>query len=113
MDLNTILHSPNAANIQVVINAEELRKCFEDFTAWGMERIKERDEPSYYTRDELQQLLHVSSPTIISYRKKGLLPEPVIVEGRVLYDRAKVRDAIINAPSKFRRMYNAKKQSYE
>lgn len=110
MDLNAILHSPNAANIQVVINAEELRKCFEDFTAWGMERIKERDEPSYYTREELQQLLHVSSPTIINYRKKGLLPDPVVIDGRVLYDRAKVRDAILNAPMKFRRRYSIKTQ---
>ena len=94
MSLNDIIHSPNAANIQVVVNAEDLRKCFESFIAWGMQRIEERDEPKYYSREELAELLHVSQPTLLNYRKKGILPEPVTIEGRVLYDKAKVREAI-------------------
>ena len=78
----------------MVINAEDLRKCFEDFTAWGMQQIKERDEPTYYTRDEVEQLLHVTAPTLMNYRKKGLIPEPVTIEGRVLYDKAEIHKAI-------------------
>ncbi|UKK52134.1 hypothetical protein L6472_06020 [Prevotella sp. E13-17] len=95
MDLNDIMYSENAANIQVVINAADLRKCFEDFTAWGMQRIKERDEPQYYTREQLRDdILHVSDPTLLQYRKKGLIPEPTVIGRRVLYDKAKVREAL-------------------
>ncbi len=108
MDLHTILYSPNAANIQVVINAEELRKCFEKFTDWGMKRIKERDEPTYYSREELLQLLHCSDPTLLRYRRKGIIPEPVTIEGRVLYDKAKVREAMLSGNIRLKRRYNHK-----
>lgn len=94
MDLHNILYSPNAANIQVVINAEELRKCFEKMELNIMQRIREHDEPQFYTREQLADMLHVSVPTIYNYRKKGLLPEPVTIEGRVLYDKAQVRQCI-------------------
>lgn len=103
MSLNEIIHSPNAAQIQVVINAEDLRKCFEDFTAWGIQRMKERDEPTYYTREEVEQLLHVSSPTLMNYRKKGLIPEPVTIEGRVLYDKGQLHQAVANNRLKFKK----------
>lgn len=103
MNLNDLIHSPNASQIQVVISAEDLRKCFEDFTAWGMQRIKEQDSPEYYSRDELAGLLHVTAPTIIAWRKKGLLPEPVTIEGRVLYDKAKVREAIAKGKVKLKK----------
>lgn len=96
MDLHNILYSPNAANIQVVINADELRKCFEKMELNIMQRIREHDEPQYYTREQLAQLLHVSAPTIYKYRRKGLLPEPVTIDGRVLYDKAQVRRSIKN-----------------
>lgn len=108
MTLNDIIHSPNAAQIQVVINAEDLRKCFEDFTAWGMQQIKERDEPKYYTRDELEQLLHVTAPTLMHYRKKGLIPEPVTIEGRVLYNKAEIHKAIAD-----RKVFIKKIKGYE
>ena len=94
MDLHNILYSPNAANIQVVINADELRKCFENFTAWGMERIKETREPEYYTREELAKRLHISEVTVYNWVSKGWLPKPVKINGRVLYDKAKVRECI-------------------
>lgn len=94
MDLHNILYSPNAANIQVVINAEELRKCFDDLARFIMQRIQEHDEPQFYTREQLADMLHVSVPTIYNYRKKGLLPEPVTIEGRVLYEKAQVRKCI-------------------
>lgn len=96
MDLNSLMHSPDAGNIQLVISAKDLRECFESWMKFATQTIKERDEPTYYTREELQELLHVSAPTLLSYRKKGLVPEPVTIDGRVLYDKAKVREAICN-----------------
>lgn len=95
MDLNALMHSDNAANIQVVISAKDLRECFESWMKFAIQKIKERDEPTYYTREELLELLHVTDPTLNEYRKKGIMPEPVkMAGGKVLYDKAKVREAI-------------------
>lgn len=94
MDLHSIIYSDEAPKIQLVVNAKDLRDFAESIMAWGMKTIKERDEPTYYTREEMMELLHVSDPTIRDYRKKGLIPEPVTVGGRVLYDKAKVREAL-------------------
>lgn len=92
MDLNTLIHSDNAANIQLVVNAKDLRDLLDGAMAFAMKTIKERDEPTYYTRQELAEVLHCSQPTLISYRKKGLIPEPVTIDdGHVLYDKAEVR----------------------
>lgn len=94
MDLHSIIYSDEAPKIQLVVNAKDLRDFAESIMAWGMKTIKERDEPTYYTREEMMELLHVSDPTIRDYRKKGLIPKPVTVGGRVLYDKAKVREAL-------------------
>ncbi len=94
MDLHSIIYSDEAPNIQLVVNAKDLRDFAESIMVWGMKTIKERDEPTYYTREEMMELLHVSDPTIRDYRRKGLIPEPVTVGGRVLYDKAKVREAL-------------------
>lgn len=96
MDLNAIIRSENADCIQLVVSAKDLRDLLDGAIAWATKTIREHDEPTYYSREELEELLHVSNPTILSYRKKGLLPEPVTVGGRVLYDRAKVREAMTN-----------------
>jgi predicted DNA-binding transcriptional regulator AlpA len=96
MDLNDIIHSENAGNIQLVVTAKDLRELLDGAMAFAMKRIKEADEPSYYSRDELAAMLHVSQPTLLEYRKKGWIPEPVKMDGRVLYDKAKVRDALAN-----------------
>lgn len=92
MDLNSIIYGDNAERVQLVVNAKDLRDLLDGAIKWGMQTIKERDEPTYYTRDELQQLLHVSAPTLLNYRKKGLVPEPTTIEGRVLYNKAEVRE---------------------
>lgn len=95
MDLNSIIRSDGAANIQLVVTAKDLRDLLDGAIKWGMQTIQERDEPTYYTREELRdKVLHVSDPTLMSYRRKGLIPEPVVIDGRVLYDKAKVREAM-------------------
>lgn len=94
MDLHRIIYSEEAAKIQLVVNAKDLRDFADSLIAWGMNTIKERDEPSYYTREEMLQLLHVTDPTLLKYRKEGLIPEPITLDGRALYDKAKVREAL-------------------
>ena len=94
MDLHSIIYSEEAPKIQLVINAKDLRDFAESLMAWGMKTIKECDEPTYYTREEMLQLLHVSDPTLLEYRKKGLIPEPIKIEGKVLYNKAEVREAL-------------------
>ena len=94
MDLNSIIYSENAANIQVVINAKDLRDFADRLVDFATKKIKEQNEPEYYTREELQQMLHVSAPTLVTYRKKGLIPTPVTIDGKVLYNKAEVNKAI-------------------
>lgn len=96
MDLNAIIYGDNAAKIQLVVNAKDLRDLLDGAMAFAEKKIKERDEPDYYTREELAKLLHVSLPTIYEYRKKGMIPEPVKIGDRVLFDKAKVHEAISN-----------------
>lgn len=94
MDLNSIIYSDNAANIQVVVNGKDLRDFADRLIEFASKKIQERDEPKYYTREELETMLHVSAPTLVSYRKKGLIPEPLTIDGKVLYDKAEVNKAI-------------------
>lgn len=94
MDLNSIIRSDGAEKVQLVVNAKDLRDLLDGAMAFAMKTIKERDEPEYYTRDELARVLHVSLPTIYEYMKKGMIPRPLKIGDRVLFDKAKVREAI-------------------
>lgn len=105
MDLNALIYSENAANIQVVVSAKDLRDFADRLMAFATQKIKERDEPDYYTRDELLEKLHVSDPTLRSYREKGLIPEPVTIGGRVLYDKAAINKALDERKIKVRKKY--------
>ena len=106
MDLNAIIYSDNAANIQLVVNAKDLRDFADSLVEFATKKIKERDEPTYYSREEMLDLLHCSDPTLNSYREKGLIPEPIKVDGgKVLYDKAKVREAIESGQIKIRHRF--------
>ena len=96
MDLNALIYSENAATIQVVVNAKDLRDFADSLMEFATKKIKERDEPTYYSREELLEVLHVTDPTLNEYRKKGLIPEPIKISGKVLYDKAKVHEALRN-----------------
>lgn len=106
MNLNDLMHSPDAAHIQVVISAKDLRDCFEQWMNFAIDKIRERDEPSYYSREELLEVLHVTDPTLNEYRKRGLIPNPIkIAGGKVLYNKAKVQEAIESGRLKPRQRY--------
>jgi predicted DNA-binding transcriptional regulator AlpA len=107
MDLNSLIRSDNAANIQLVVNAKDLRDLLDSAMAFAKKEIKERDEPDYYTRDELAAKLHVSLVTLNRWRNDGRIPEPVTIDGRVLYDKAEVRD-MINGNRKLTHKLNQK-----
>lgn len=95
MDLNEIIRGDNAQNIQLVVSAKDLRDLLDGAIAFAKQEIQERDEPKYYTREQLRdEVLHVSDPTLVSYRKRGLIPEPVTIGGRVLYNKADVKKAL-------------------
>ena len=46
MDLNAIIRSEQAGSIQLVVTAEDMRKLLDGAIAWGMQTIRERDEPT-------------------------------------------------------------------
>lgn len=104
MDLNALVYSDNAASVQLVISAKDLREFADNLIEFATRKIKERDEPTYYSREELLKVLHVTDPTLNDYRKRGLIPEPIkIAGGKVLYDKAKVLEAIESGQIKLRR----------
>ncbi len=105
MDINALVYSDNAANVQLVISAKDLRDFADRLVAFATQKIKEADEPDYYTREELMEKLHVSDPTLRSYREKGLIPKPVTIGGRVLYNKAEVNKAIEERKIKVRQNY--------
>ncbi len=94
MDLNSIIRSEEAGNILLVVTAKDLRDLLDGTIAFATKQMQEREENPYYTREQLEQLLHVTSPTLLSYRKKGLIPEPVTINGKVLYNKTDVLRAI-------------------
>lgn len=94
MDLNSIIYGDNAQNIQLVINAKDLRDFTDNIIAFAKHEIKAHTEPEYYTTKELEELLHVTAPTLIDYRAKGKIPQPVRVGRYMLYDKAEVNRAI-------------------
>jgi excisionase family DNA binding protein len=93
MDLHNILYSADPSelkNVQLVVNAADLRQCFDEQEKWIRSVIKEASEPEYYTREELSQLLHISLPTIDRRVESGKLPKPIKHGRRVLFDKSSV-----------------------
>lgn len=94
MGLTELIQSKDAGNTLLVVTAKDLGKLADDLIAFATQKIKEREEPDYYTRDELAAKLHVSLVTLNRWRNAGRIPEPVTIDGRVLFDKAEVRDTI-------------------
>lgn len=104
LDLSSIISGKQGAQALFVVSGEDLAKFAEDIKKFCIATIKERDEPEYYTREELAEVLHVSLVTLGRWRENGLLPEPVKMDGRVLFDKAKVRDMIESSYTLKRKM---------
>lgn len=94
MDLNTIIRSEQADTIILQVKASDLRDLIDTAMEFAASKIKQSREPEYYTREELLAKLDVSAPTLLSYRNKGLIPKPVTLGGRVLYDKKEVAEAL-------------------
>lgn len=56
-------------------------------------KAAETDKPKYYTRKELCEMLHVTTPTVIELVKRGEIREKRI-GGRILYDAVEIDDAV-------------------
>ena len=56
-------------------------------------KAEEADKPKYYTRKDLCEMLHVTTPTVIELAKRGEIREKRIV-GRILYDAAEIDKAV-------------------
>lgn len=94
MGLTELIQSKDAGNTLLVVSAADLKTLTDDLIAFATRKIKESDEPDYYTRQELADKFHISLVTLGRWKDKGLIPEPVTIDGRVLYDKAEVRDKV-------------------
>ena len=107
MGLTELIRSKDAGNTLLVVTAADLGKLADDLIDFATRKIKEQNEPEYYTRDELSEKLHVSLVTLNRWRNTGLLPEPVTIDGRVLFDKREVREKL-NSNRKLTRKLNQK-----
>ena len=105
MDLINLIQSKDAGNTLLVVTAKDLGKLADDLIDFATRKIKEQNEPEYYTRQELADKFHITLVTLGRWRDKGVIPEPVTIDGRVLYDKAKVRD-MVNGNRKLRNKLN-------
>lgn len=97
MDINAILQSPNAGNIQLVVNAEDLRKCFESWMDFTSQEIEKQRQPHYYTVEEVKDLFKVSTSTIYNWISAGKLHPLRIDEGsRIYFNQEEVRSMLEN-----------------
>lgn len=56
---------------------------------------QERFDELYITSSEIGKVLNVSRPTIMSARKRGLLPDPIIVANQIfIWERESVKENI-------------------
>ena len=76
-----------------------LKELMENFAEAVAERVvakikaEDADKPKYYTRKDLCELLHVTTPTVIELAKRGEIYEKRI-GGRILYDAAEIDKAV-------------------
>lgn len=92
--LKDYMNADNAANIMLVVTAKDLKELLQDAMDFAINAIKEHKEPSYYTRQELADKLHISLVTLQRWRSDGLLPEPTVIDRHVLFNKAEVRDML-------------------
>jgi len=93
MDLHSLLYSDsqNLSQVQLVVNAEDLRKCFDAQERWIRSVISDATNPEYYTRSEVSKLLHITLPTVDRWVETGKLPKPSKNGRRVLFNKASVQ----------------------
>ena len=76
-----------------------LKELMDNFAEAVAERViaklkaEDSNKPKYYTRKELCEMLHVTTPTVIELVKRGEIREKRI-GGRILYDAAEIDKAV-------------------
>ena len=88
----------NGLDILTEIRAS-LKELMENFAEAVAERViaklkaEDSNKPKYYTRKELCEMLHVTTPTVIELVKRGEICEKRIGR-RILYDAAEIDKAV-------------------
>lgn len=93
IDLSILCNNRENDKIQLVVTAADLEKFASDLISADRQFVEKSLEPSYYSREELSQLLHVDKQTIQKYEERGLIKR-YKVGNRVLYNRMETIEAI-------------------
>lgn len=88
-DLMNILSEESNRSTLMIVSGEDLMEFARTLINYAKDEIKEQTEPTYYTRNELSEKLHVSSVTLYRYEKLGLITGKKI-NGKNLYDKKSV-----------------------
>ncbi len=75
-DITNILHSGQATII--MMSADDLRREFDRAVAKAIKDSEQQRKPTYLTRKQVMELLHISNGTFYNYMKKGKL-KPVYI----------------------------------
>lgn len=92
-DLTHIYQS--GVNALLVVSSDDLKQFAESLISSTRRIVEAQYKDVYYTIDELAKLLHVSETSIYNYIRKGKLT-PIKMEGRTLFARADVEQAMRN-----------------
>lgn len=89
-NLMNILANESDRSMLMIVSGEDLMEFATALINFAKKEIKEQTEPSFYTRGELAEKLHVSVVTLYRYERDGKLAAPKKINGRLLYDKADV-----------------------
>lgn len=92
-DLTHIYQS--GANALLVVSSDDLKQFAESLISSTRRIVEAQYKDVYYTVDDLAKLLHVSATSIYNYIRQGKLT-PIKMEGRTLFARADVEQAMRN-----------------
>lgn len=92
MKVNEILNYPN---VQIVLNAADLKELFLEWQSQVNNATKEKEEEVYLTPDEVASKYRVSKVTLWRNAKSGAWPKPKKIGRRSLYRKSEI-EAVLN-----------------
>ncbi len=93
-NLQQLLNSGMASNTIVMVSAADLKAFADRIVADTRRIVEEQYQPRYFDIDDLMKLFKTSRSTIYNWMKKGTLPAPCQLEGKILFGQAEIREAV-------------------
>ena len=96
-NIQALLNSQSGQQTLVMMTGEQLQKLIDDVRNDTRRIVEEQFQPSYYTAEELMELLDVSRSTINKWMSSGKICGYKMddsQQGKLYFDKAEIRDAM-------------------